>query len=682
MIRFSIRSQLIILACIGLVVFLGTCIFLTRALVRNTEAVAAQTRFVEVLETTYGAGKEFDQMKYWLADLAVSLLVNSEDRAVAAREKLDAKLDRLGAVDADAASAIRVDADRVMQQSMVAVEAYSQDRRVLGNSLMAPVRTHIRDADEKLAALAGELREQSRKLSDAAVSRTEQTLHLALGVVFLAVVAGIALTAFLLRSISMPLGRLVTAMDGITAGNLQVELPPAGSDEIGAMSRTLGLFRDSLIERDRLSEEGEAQRRTIETAVETITDGFVLWDRDDQLVLCNSKFREFYAELGDHLRPGVSFEEIVGLALDRGLHDLDGTSRDAWLARRYKMHSKPSGSHTHHHSDNRWIRVTERKTPDGGTVAVYSDITDLKEHENELRQAKDEAERALQDLTQAQTNLVQAEKLALLGQLVAGIAHEIKNPLNFVNNFSELSVELLDELKEVLEEVLPKLDEKLRDDVEDLFRTLTGNLAKIGEHGGRADSIVKSMLSHSREGPGERRPADINALVEESLNLAYHGARAKDQDFNIALERDYDDGAGRAEVIPQDLSRVFLNLFSNGFYATQKRRAESGDGGYVPTLSVSTRGLADAVEIRVRDNGTGMPEDVANKVFTPFFTTKPTGEGTGLGLSLSYDIIAHQHNGAFDVDSREGEYTEFVISLPRRANGPTPSERAERETAK
>jgi signal transduction histidine kinase len=267
---------------------------------------------------------------------------------------------------------------------------------------------------------------------------------------------------------------------------------------------------------------------------------------------------------------------------------------------------------------------------------------------------------------------VQAEKLALLGQLVAGIAHEIKNPLNFVNNFSELSVELLDELKEVLEEVMPKLDEKLRDDVEDLFRTLTGNLAKIGEHGGRADSIVKSMLSHSREGPGERRPADINALVEESLNLAYHGARAKDQDFNISLERAYDDGAGRAEVIPQDLSRVFLNLFSNGFYATQKRRAEGGDPGYVPILKVSTRDLGDAVEIRVRDNGTGMPEDVAGKIFTPFFTTKPTGEGTGLGLSLSYDIIAHQHNGAFDVDSREGEYTEFVISLPRQVSAGAP----------
>ncbi len=594
MVRLSIRSRLIILATIGAVVFLGTSFFLTRALVRNTETVAAQSTFVDVLETTYRTSMEFDEMKYWLADLAVSLLMNSENRAENARQRLDRQLDLLGAVDPEAAAAIRADADGVMQQSMVAVEAYSQDQRVLGNSLMAPVRTHIQDADEKLAALVTELREQSRRVSEAAVSRTDETLHLALTVVALAVVAGIVLTVLLVRSISLPLGRLVAAMDGITAGNLRVELPAAGSDEIGAMSRTLGLFRDSLIERDRLSAERDAQRRTIETAVETITDGFVLWDRDDRLALCNSKFREFYAELGDILTPGVSFEEIVGSALDRGLHDLDGVSRDAWLARRYKMHGKPSGSHTHHHNDNRWIRVTERKTPDGGTVAVYTDITDLKEHENELRQAKDRAEQTLRDLTQAQTNLVQAEKLALLGQLVAGIAHEIKNPLNFVNNFSDLSVELLGELKDALEDVLPKLDEQVRDDVEDLFGTLTGNLKKIGEHGARADSIVKSMLSHSREGPGERRQADVNALVEESLNLAYHGARAKDQDFNIALERDYDEGAGTLEVDPAGfepgvLEPVLQRILRHSETQGRKWRRLRADAQYIDARSAGRR---------------------------------------------------------------------------------------------
>jgi two-component system, NtrC family, sensor kinase len=340
------------------------------------------------------------------------------------------------------------------------------------------------------------------------------------------------------------------------------------------------------------------------------------------------------------------------------------------------MHSKPSGSHTHHHSDHRWIRVTERRTPDGGVVAVYSDITELKEHEQELRLAKDEAVQALTDLKQAQNNLVQAEKLALLGQLVAGIAHEIKNPLNFINNFSELSVELLDELKDALTEALPHLDEKVRGDVDDLIATLTVNFGKIRQHGERADSIVKSMLAHSREGAGERRLANINDLVEESLNLAYHGARAQDQGFNITLERAFDPNAGDVEVIPQDVTRVLLNLFSNGFYATQKRKRDSDDPSYQPTLKATTHRVDGTIEIRVRDNGAGIPKDVVDKIFTPFFTTKPTGEGTGLGLSLSYDIVVHQHNGTFDVDTREGEYTEFIVSLPCGAGDTTTSAQA------
>jgi PAS domain S-box-containing protein len=295
-----------------------------------------------------------------------------------------------------------------------------------------------------------------------------------------------------------------------------------------------------------------------------------------------------------------------------------------------------------------------------------SDITEAIVNEQAIRQAKDEAERALAELRRTQNNLVQAEKLALLGQLVAGIAHEIKNPLNFINNFADLSNELLEELKEELNNALADLDDGGRGEIEDLIATLAANLKKIGQHGGRADSIVKSMLAHSREGPGERRAANINALVEESLNLAYHGARAHDQGFNITLEREFDENAGALEVIPQDLSRVLLNLFANGFYATQKRRHDNDDPAYQPTLRASTRRVDGAVEIRVRDNGTGIPKEVVAKIFTPFFTTKPTGEGTGLGLSLSYDIVVHQHGGRFDVDTREGEYTEFIVSLPSR----------------
>ncbi|MBK8176542.1 MAG: PAS-domain containing protein [Rhodospirillales bacterium] len=453
-------------------------------------------------------------------------------------------------------------------------------------------------------------------------------------------------------------------MDGLSAGNLRVDIPPAGRDEIGAMSRTLELFRESLLARERLSRERDEQRRTIETAVETITDGIVLYDNDDRLVLANSRFKELYASLQHCVVAGVAFEDIARAALDLGLHDPGEWSREAWLQHRLNEHRNPGGSHLHRHGDSRWIRVTERRTPDNGTVAVYTDVTELKEHEQELRAEKERAEDALHALQRAQNSLVQAEKLALLGQLVAGIAHEIKNPLNFVNNFASLSAELLSELKVLLDDAVPHLDVAAREEIEDLFATVTGNLKKIAEHGARADSIVKSMLAHSREGPAERRPADINALVEESLNLAYHGARAQDRSFNITLQRDLDPAAGTVEIIPQDISRALLNLFSNGFYATQERHRTCADPTYEPTLAVATRRTNDAIEIRVRDNGTGIPAHAVEKVFTPFFTTKPPGEGTGLGLSLSYDIVVHAHNGTFDVDSRPDEYTQFTVRLP------------------
>jgi signal transduction histidine kinase len=271
---------------------------------------------------------------------------------------------------------------------------------------------------------------------------------------------------------------------------------------------------------------------------------------------------------------------------------------------------------------------------------------------------------SLEDLRNTQDRLVQTQKLASLGQLTAGIAHEIKNPLNFVNNFSGVSSELIDELQDNLK--ASPLDDKARADMVDLADTLRSNLDKIVQHGRRADAIVKNMLLHSREGSGEHRPVDINALVEEGLNLAYHGARAEKQGFNINLEKSLDPAAGQADVFPQDITRVVLNLISNGFYAAT-RKAEADSDGYEPTLMAATRSLGDRVEIKVRDNGMGIPPELREKIFHPFFTTKPAGEGTGLGLSISHDIIVKQHGGTIEVQSEIGKYTEFRIILPRTA---------------
>jgi signal transduction histidine kinase len=270
---------------------------------------------------------------------------------------------------------------------------------------------------------------------------------------------------------------------------------------------------------------------------------------------------------------------------------------------------------------------------------------------------------SLEDLRTTQDRLVQTQKLASLGQLTAGIAHEIKNPLNFVNNFSVVSAELIDELQDILKRV--SVDDKTGAEIKELTATLQGNLDKVVQHGKRADAIVKNMLLHSREGSGEHRLVDINALVEEGLNLAYHGARAEKQGFNITLQRSLDPAAGEVDVFPQDITRVLLNLISNGFYAATKRRAETNGGDYEPTLVAETRNLGDRVEITIRDNGTGIPPDVKEKMFNPFFTTKPAGEGTGLGLSISHDIIVKQHGGSIEVKTQTGEFTEIRIILPR-----------------
>jgi two-component system NtrC family sensor kinase len=281
---------------------------------------------------------------------------------------------------------------------------------------------------------------------------------------------------------------------------------------------------------------------------------------------------------------------------------------------------------------------------------------------DEVQERTKELSQSLDDLRAAQDRLVQTEKLASLGQLTAGIAHEIKNPLNFVNNFSALSAELVEEMKDVLSDV--SLDKNKREDLDEITQMLKSNLDKVVQHGKRADSIVKNMLLHCREGSSELRPVDINAIVDESLNLAYHGARAERAGFNIVLQRDLDPSIGKADVYPQEITRVLLNIISNGFYAATKRKAESGEG-FEPTLAAITKNLGDKVEIRIRDNGIGIPDEVKEKIFNPFFTTKPSGEGTGLGLSMSHDIVVKQHGGSIDVDTEPGIFTEFKIVLPR-----------------
>jgi signal transduction histidine kinase len=284
----------------------------------------------------------------------------------------------------------------------------------------------------------------------------------------------------------------------------------------------------------------------------------------------------------------------------------------------------------------------------------------LREEKKILEETVAERTRDLQtsikNLEATQKQLVQSEKMASLGELTAGIAHEIQNPLNFVNNFAEVNEELLAEASE-------SLDKNDIEDVRDLLVSIRENEGKIRHHGKRADSIVKGMLQHSRTGTGEKELTDINDLVDEYIRLSFHGYRAKDKLFNAQIDTSFDPDAGKVAVIPQDLGRVLLNVFNNAFYAMSKRKQASGDD-YASLLTVSTQRKPSEVLIRIRDNGGGIPASIKEKIFNPFFTTKPTGEGTGLGLSLSYEIITRGHGGTMDVHTTEGDSTEFTIRLP------------------
>ena len=541
MAQLTIRTRLILLAGAALLVLIATNFYLTRTLRENSAGMVKAAGLLKGIEQADSARIRFGEMRYWMTDLAVSQLTLSERNAATARARMEEHLSKLAPWNPERIAAVRGEVAQYEESAAKAVDDYTNDRRVIGNSLLAQARQHSIVADRLLDSIVTDLTGEALVAREQAVAEAAAAIRLSQIVVSAAVLVGALLTFLLLRAIVVPLRRLESAMAGLNTGNVDVAIPAAGPDEISAVARTLARFRDTLVEQNR--------------------------------------------------------------------------------------------------------------------------------RERDLRAAHEE-------LKATQASLIHAEKMASLGQLTAGIAHEIKNPLNFVNNFASLSVELLDELKETVRPVIAALGTDKRAAVDEVVDMLTANLEKIAEHGRRADGIVKSMLAHSRGASGERQRADLNALTEEALNLAYHGARAQDPNFNITLDREFDRTIAPIELVPQDISRVLLNLFGNGFYAADKRRREGTDAEFRPVLKVVTRDLGNEVEIRVRDNGTGIPTEFHDKLFQPFFTTKPTGEGTGLGLSISYDIVTQQHGGTITVDSRLGEFTEFTIRLPRSRQTATAGTRA------
>jgi signal transduction histidine kinase/HAMP domain-containing protein len=699
MTRLTIRTRLILLTSAGLLVLVATNLYLTRKLADNSVGMVTTAELLKSIEEANSAQIAFGEMRYWMTDLAVSQLTLSERNAAAARARMEQYLDRLAPWNQKRIEAVRSELSQYEEMASRAVDEYTDDRRIIGNSLLAQARQHSLVVDRLLASIVKELTDEAIAARQRVVAEAATATQISELVVSAAIFIGTFLTFLVLRSIVLPLRRLTAAIDGLSAGDVAVPIPEAGPDEIGAMAQTLVMFRDTLKELRETLAQFEALRAVgravgssleLETVLSIVVARAVEFSRAQVGMIYDydEATREFRfrtsqgaePELIEHLKAEpIGFGEgpISATALSgspRQVRDLLG-EQDVALPRldalaQLGYRSLIAAPLLHEDEICGGLVVARREAGEFskeivGLIEAFATqsalaVRNAKQFE-EQRQREHDLRVAHDELKAAQASLVHAEKMASLGQLTAGIAHEIKNPLNFVNNFAGLSRELLEELREAVDGEVGGA----HSDIEELIATLRGNMSKIAEHGRRADSIVTSMLLHSRGGTGERRRTDLNALVDEALNLAFHGARAQDRSFNVTLERDFDPNLTPLEIVPQDITRVLLNLFGNGFYAVKKRRDEQPDPAYQPVLRVTTLDLEGQVEIRVRDNGIGMPPEIRAKLFTPFFTTKPTGEGTGLGLSISYDIVVQEHRGTITVDSQPGEFTEFTLRLPR-----------------
>jgi signal transduction histidine kinase/CheY-like chemotaxis protein/HAMP domain-containing protein len=625
--RLTIRARLIILSGALLCMLVATNLYLTSKLANNSAAVAKETELSGIIDSANNARIAFGEMRYWLTDLAVSLLTPSERNASAARSRMDGYLDQLALRKPKLVAAVRAERNEFEKAANDAVDRYTNDQRVLGNSMLAQARDHSVKADQLLISLIDELRGELTAERDQIVADVTSATHRTLIADLLIVALGVLLTLVILRSIAVPLRQLIGAIDGLSAGNLAVPIPPASPDEIGSMAHTLGLFRDSLKERDRFAAEAEAQRKTIAAAIATISEGFVLYDAEDRIVLFNEQFRDIYPGLADIIKPGTTFGQMLETVISRSLVDLAGQSPQDWIAERKARHEH-SGGFAEYRYGGRFVRISERRIQGGGTVAVYSDITELRQQNLELEEARELSEVANRTKS----------------QFLANMSHELRTPLNAIIGYSEILQE--DAADSGQEQLVPDLKK-----IEGAGRHLLGlindilDLSKV--EAGKMDVFIEDI--------------DISSLLDEVKSIITPLVAKNGNKLELHLA----DHIGSMRTDRTKVKQCLLNVLSNASKFTQ-------DG----KLTVEVERLETdrpMIQITISDTGIGMSEEQLGRLFQAFSqadasTTKKFG-GTGLGLAITRHFC-RLLGGDITVASQVGAGSTFTITLPDQAAEP------------
>jgi signal transduction histidine kinase/DNA-binding response OmpR family regulator/HAMP domain-containing protein len=622
--RLTIRARLIILSGVLLCMLVATNLYLTSKLANNSAAVAKETELSGVIDSANSARIAFGEMRYWLTDLAVSLLTPSERNAAAARSRMDGFLDQLALRKPKLVTVVRAERNEFEKTANDAVDRYTNDQRVLGNLMLAQARDHSVKVDQLLISLIDELRKELTAERDQIVADVTSATHRTLIADLLIVALGVLLTFVILRSIAVPLRQLIGAIDGLSAGNLAVPIPPASPDEIGSMAHTLGLFRDSLRERDRFAAEAEAQRKTIAAAIATISEGFVLYDSEDRIVLFNEQFREIYPGLADMIKPGTTFGQVLEAVISRSLVDLAGQSPQDWIAERKARHEH-SGGFAEYRYGGRFVRISERRIQGGGTVAVYSDITELRQQNLELEEARELSEVANRTKS----------------QFLANMSHELRTPLNAIIGYSEI----------------------LQEDVADSGQEqLVPDLKKIEGAGRHLLGLINDILDLSKVEAGKMdvfvEDIDISSLLDEVKSIITPLVAKNGNKLELRLA----DDLGSMRTDRTKVKQCLLNVLSNASKFTQ-------DG----KLTVEVERLETdrpMVQITISDTGIGMSEEQLGRLFQAFSqadasTTKKFG-GTGLGLAITRHFC-RLLGGDITVASRVGAGSTFTIILPDQA---------------